>query len=290
MAGVWLEVALNGPWGQKRQPLIPIRVKDIIDEGVACAQEGASIIHVHAYDEESGLQNDDWEIYARIIEGIKRQCNCLIYPTIPLSGSSFAGNHSEIRFNHVHELAQRGLIEMTVLDPGSVNFIREDQIETITDGFIYMNPPEDIQVGFELTKKYNLIPGFAIYEPGFTRLGAALSQASKLKRKPIYRFMFSNEFLWGYPPKQQYLESHLDLLKSYDENAHWMIAGLGVDIQPIIPHALKNYGHIRIGLEDAPWGSTLSNINWTRIAHKMIHQAGRNIATPHEIRKSLCLI
>lgn len=32
MAGVWLEVALNRPWGQKSQPLMPVRIKDIIDE------------------------------------------------------------------------------------------------------------------------------------------------------------------------------------------------------------------------------------------------------------------
>jgi len=47
----WLEVALNGPWGKQMQPGIPVRVADIIEEGVACAREGAAIVHVHAYDE-----------------------------------------------------------------------------------------------------------------------------------------------------------------------------------------------------------------------------------------------
>jgi 3-keto-5-aminohexanoate cleavage enzyme len=47
----WLEVALNGPWGQGRQPGIPVRVADIVAEGIACAREGAAIVHVHAYDE-----------------------------------------------------------------------------------------------------------------------------------------------------------------------------------------------------------------------------------------------
>ena len=69
-------------------------------------EEGASIIHVHAYNEDSGFQNDDWKIYARIIEGIRGECDCLVYPTITLSGSVFAGNHSEIRFKHTHELVQ----------------------------------------------------------------------------------------------------------------------------------------------------------------------------------------
>lgn len=36
-----LEVAVNGPWGRQRQPRIPVRVADIIADGVACAREGA---------------------------------------------------------------------------------------------------------------------------------------------------------------------------------------------------------------------------------------------------------
>ena len=56
---VWIEAALNGPWERERQPAIPTAVKAIVDEGVACAQAGAAIVHVHAYDAMTGRQNDD---------------------------------------------------------------------------------------------------------------------------------------------------------------------------------------------------------------------------------------
>ena len=61
MAKTWLEVALNGPWGRTRQPGIPVRLADIVAEGIACAREGAAIVHVHAYDEASGRQRDSAE-------------------------------------------------------------------------------------------------------------------------------------------------------------------------------------------------------------------------------------
>mgnify|MGYP006268834455 CR=1 FL=1 len=287
MSAVWLEVALNGAWGQARQPLMPIRVKDIVAEGIACAKEGAAIIHVHAYDEDSGTQNDDWQIYARIIEGIRNGCDSLVYPTIPLSGSGYANNHAEMRFKHVHELAKRGLIEMTVLDTGSVNFIRYDQMDDIKNGFIYMNPPGDIESGFEIANQYNLVPGYAIYEPGFTRLAAALTRKNSLKRKPVYRFMFSEEFAWGFPPSVQFLESHLALLHAEDPDAHWMIAGLGVDISPLIEQTVKKYGHIRVGLEDAPWGTTLRNIDWVRKTVQAIKHYGANPAPARDVRQTL---
>jgi 3-keto-5-aminohexanoate cleavage enzyme len=71
MTPTWLEAAINGPWSRSRQPLIPIAVSDCIADGIACAREGAAIIHVHAYDAATGFQNDDAETYARIIEGIR---------------------------------------------------------------------------------------------------------------------------------------------------------------------------------------------------------------------------
>jgi uncharacterized protein (DUF849 family) len=54
MAGhlVWLEAALNGPWGRAMQPGIPVTVQEIVAEGIACAEAGAAILHVHAYDAE----------------------------------------------------------------------------------------------------------------------------------------------------------------------------------------------------------------------------------------------
>ena len=47
----WLEASLNGPWSRERQPLIPILVGEIVEQGIACARAGAAIIHAHAYDE-----------------------------------------------------------------------------------------------------------------------------------------------------------------------------------------------------------------------------------------------
>ncbi len=111
----WLEVALNGSWGRERQPGMPVDVADIIAEGVACAREGAAIVHVHAYDEASGRHRDDADIYARIIEGIRAQVDCIVYPTIPFEGEHTAAS----RFAAVEGLARRGLLECAVLDPGS---------------------------------------------------------------------------------------------------------------------------------------------------------------------------
>jgi uncharacterized protein (DUF849 family) len=290
MAGVWIEAALNGPWGRERQKGIPITVEEAVADGLEAAAAGAAIVHVHAYDAATGRQNDDWQTYARIIEGIRAKADVIVYPTIPLAGSGFAAANAEKRFAHTAELAKRGLLEWTAFDPGSVNFTRFDQIGDPAAAFIYANAPGDLAEGMRVAREYGLHAGFAIYEPGFTRLGAALAALPPPLPQPVYRFMFSDDFAWGYPPEEPYLSAHLQLLSRVAPGAPWMVAGLGVDIRPLIAPAVRLGGHVRVGLEDAPWGSALTNRAWVEDAVRLIRAAGGEIATAPEIRACLAAI
>jgi len=287
MGDVWIEAALNGPWGRERQPGIPLAVEEIVADGIAAAEAGAAIIHVHAYDPSTGRQNDKWETYARIIEGIRAKVDVIVYPTIPLAGSDYASENAQRRFAHTAELAKRGLLEWTVCDPGSCNFMRYDEIADASAGFVYQNPMADIREGLRISAEFGIHPGYAIYEPGFTRLGAALARATRGLPTPIYRFMFSDEFAWGFPPEEVHLEAHLRLLSSVEPHAPWMVAGLGVDIRPLIAPAATRGGHVRVGLEDAPWRSPLTNRQWVEEAAAQVRRAGREPASASALRAAL---
>jgi uncharacterized protein (DUF849 family) len=268
----WLEVALNGGWGRHRQPGIPVTVRNIVDEGVACARAGAAIVHVHAYDEASGRQRDDADAYARIIEGIRECCDCIVYPTIPLGGDTSAA----ARFAAIEGLARRGLLECAVVDPGSVNIA----------GYVYLNSDEHIRHGLALAARHRFHPGYAIYEPGFLRLGAKLARETAAPQ-PIYRFMFSQGLSFGFPPAEYALEAYLRLLAEVAPGSPWMVAGLDVDILPLAGAAATRGGHVRVGLEDAPLGSTRSNLAWVQAARSAILAAGSSLASPAEVRRAL---
>ncbi|WP_298958672.1 3-keto-5-aminohexanoate cleavage protein [uncultured Methylobacterium sp.] len=287
MGPTWIEAALNGPWGRERQPGIPLAVEEIVADGIAAAQAGAAIVHVHAYDPATGRQRDAWETYARIIEGIRARVDAIVYPTIPLAGSDYAAANAAQRFAHTAELAARGLIEWAVLDPGSTTFARFDELAAPDSGFIYQNPMADIREGLRIARAHRVHPGYAIYEPGFTRLGAALAALEPRPPTPIYRFMFSDEFAWGFPPRPRYLDAHLALLAEVAPDAPWMVAGLGVDIRPLIPEAVRRGGHVRVGLEDAPWGCAEGNPALVAQAAREVVGAGGSIATAAQVRRAL---
>jgi 3-keto-5-aminohexanoate cleavage enzyme len=292
MTAVWIEAALNGPWGRARQPAIPISVDEIVADGIAAAEAGAAIIHLHAYDVATGQQRDDWEIYARIIEGIRARVDAIVYPTIPIAGSGFAGElrSPQERYAHIEALAQRGLIEWAVVDPGSTNITRFDEVARGASGFVYQNPDTHLHEGLRICAAYGVRPSYAIYEPGFTRMGASSAKAMPAVPSPIYRFMFAEEFTFGFPPKPVHLDSHLALLREAAGDYPWMIAGLGVDIRPLIPAAVEREGHVRVGLEDMPWGAPQTNRALVEEAVTMICKSGGEPASASDVRTSMAVL
>lgn len=285
---VWIEVALNGPWSRARQPLMPITVDECVADGVACALAGASVVHVHAYDPETGLQNDDPDVYAAIIEGIRAVENVIVYPTLPFiqSAQAFAPGALEARFRAVEALGRRGLMEWGVVDPGSTHLQTFAEVGAGGIGSVYLNPGDHIRRGLELAARWNYVPSYAVYEPGFTRLGAAMARMVG-GPAPIYRFMFSETFTFGFPPRPYALDAHLKLLEDVAPGAVWMAAGLGVDIRPLIPDIVARGGHVRVGLEDAPPGADTPNAAWVESAVERVQGLGATVARADEIRLAL---
>lgn len=285
MGKVWIEAALNGPWSRARQPGIPDTVEAIVAEGIACARAGAAIIHTHAYDG-GGQQSFEWQVYARIIEGIRAAIDVPVYPSIP--GLDVRGNVADpiARFSHIERLAERGLLEFAVVDPGSVNFTLTETTAEARPAETYLNPESHVRRGLAVAKQHGIHSAYAIYEPGFIRAGAALARAVGVKT-PVYRFMFSEQFAFCFPPKPYGLAALIALVEDEAPGAPWMISGLGVDVTPLIGEAVARGGHVRVGLEDARFGTTATNLALVEQAVRMVRAAGGEPATAAEVRQAL---
>jgi 3-keto-5-aminohexanoate cleavage enzyme len=288
MRKVWIEVALNGAWSRALQPGIPDTVDAIIAEGVACAKAGAAIVHTHAYDG-GGPQTFDWQVYARIFEGIRKQADVLVYPSYPAMVAPDTGAHTVSpadRFAHIEALAARGLLDFAVIDPGSVNFTQVATTAGARPAVTYMNPEAQVRAALGFAAHHRLVPAFAIYEPGFARAGAALARAAGT-RPPVYRLMFSESFALGFPPRPYALDAYLALLKEIATPAPWMIAGFSADVTPLIGETVVRGGHVRVGLEDAPLGSAKGNVAWVEDAVRLVRRHGAEPASKQEVLAEL---
>lgn len=289
MQPTWLEVAINGPWSRTRQPNMPVQADEIVEAALACAAEGASIIHFHAYDPVSGRQRDDYDIYAPIIERIRARADVICYGTLPFAGSVDAPSPlpPAQRYAAVDKLVNAGLIEWSVVDPGSTNISHYADIAAGKEGFVYANPESHVRYGLALAQRHAITPSYAIYEPGFMRLGAALHRAYPGAPVPIYRLMFSQHIAFGLPPADWALDTYLRLLAQEHAAAPWMIAGLGVDLGDLMTPAVARGGHVRVGLEDAPMGCPHDNLTLVRQARQRIESVGGTLASAAQVRQRL---
>ena len=78
-------------------------------------------------------------------------------------------------------------------------------------------------------------PAQAAADMSLTRLDCGTPQAPILVNE-----RFSDTFAYGFPPKPYALAAHVALLGDEAPGAPWMIAGLGVDIRPLIHSSIMN--------------------------------------------------
>lgn len=274
---VWLEAAINGAAGRGLQPRIPVTPEEIINDAVACAEAGAAVIHLHGYDA-NGAAVEDADLYARIIEGVRAHTDAIVYPTLALKGDR------ESRLAPIRTLGARGLLEWGVVDPGSVNITHRMQAASGTDGVHYPNPDDHIRAALALAAADGWRPAYAIYEPGFARLGAALAAATTGPKTPVYRVMFSDNLLFGMAPSRRGIDFYAVHLDVTAPGAPRMLSGLDANIDALIEPALALGFHIRVGLEDAPFGTDRSNVEIVAAAARRIEAAGFTLATPADVR------
>lgn len=284
-----IEVAVNGPWTRRVQPCMPQSPEEIVADAVACARAGASVVHFHAYDVGSGEQTTDLALVTQIIEGIRAQCDAIVYPAIRYmpNAEAIRDDAGPRRYAHLDAMAARGIAEWLIVDPGSTNLVGYRDIQNNANGAVDINTPAAVRHGLEVAARHRLHPGFAIYEPGYLRLAAALCRAVPGVPAPVYRFMFSEQFTYGFAPREYALRTYLTMLEEEAPGAAWMVAGLGVDIRPLLPLAIRLGGHVRVGIEDYPLGSSTTNLELVRQARALIEANGSRVATPAEVRASL---
>lgn len=283
---VWIEVAMNGAWTRALQPNIPVTAEEITRDGIDCVNAGAAIIHAHSLDPDTGRQNGDADICHTFIKGIQHRVDAIVYPSsieIPMS------DEAEIRNATTNELCRRGVLEWGILDPGSCNFsTRESAANLFGDGGnIYANGPAVLKASAELAAQYGWRPAYACYEPGFVREGAKLYRSIPGVKTPVFRFMLSDGFTFCFPPREWAIEALAKLMEEEAPGAPWMVAGLDINTIPLIPKIVELGGHVRVGLEDAPFHNTKTNVQWVEEAVKAIRAAGAEPATAAEVRADL---
>lgn len=295
-APVVIEAAINGVTDKRRNPHVPVTPEEIAADAIACLDAGAAIIHNHVDNQTA----PGAEIAARQLEGWRAiaaaRPRAILYPTVGFGGGAAA------RFGHVPILAESGLMQMSVFDPGSLNLggVDEDGVPGGPIDFIYANSFADIRVAAELCERHRLGPSIAIFEPGFLRTTLAYQRAGRLPAGAFVKLYFGGDadylggrprgVSFGLPPTRKALDAYLEMLEG--SNLPWAVAVVGGDVvaSGIAKTALERGGHLRVGLEDFAGPRHPRNAELVAEAVAVAAQVGRPVATSGETAKLLGLL
>jgi uncharacterized protein (DUF849 family) len=288
---VVIEVAVNGVTKRDRNPHVPITPAEIAADALACIEAGAAIVHEHDMvgDPESSAELA-LEAYQQVLAA---RPDAILYPT-----TAFGAPDIEYRWRHHFVLADKGVLRMAFLDPGSANLggTGPDGVP-LPSSNVYTNTFADIAWVVEQCERLALGPSMAIFEPGFLRVALAYERAGRLPAGAFVKLYFGGGtrggglggLTFGLPPTRPSLDAYLALLDGSD--LPWAVAVLSGDVveSGMARWALEAGGHVRVGLEDFGGARTPTNVELVREVVALCAEVGRPVATPTEAARLLGL-
>src|SRR5580704_13529229 len=286
MSKVMIEAAINGNAMKKLNPHIAYSPEEIARDAIATCRAGASIIHFHVRDTNTGKWVHDVPYYAEVYRRARAGCKALLWPTFPLDGDA------EKRFSHFVELSKDAATkpDLGAGDMGSVNLISYDPHakKIRNESMIYCNSYETIRYFLETSRELGLRPTLQIFDASFLRAALVFLEQGVLTEPLLLKFYLGGpELPFGLPPTLKSLEAYLDMIKGV--RANWFAATLGGDNLPLVPLIVSLGGHVRVGLEDHQYSGEgqLTNPQIVDRAATVIRAMGHEVATPDEARAIL---
>lgn len=277
---------------------IPITVDQIVQEGVRAAEAGASVLHVHVREEETGRPVADLELFDRVLTALKKRTDAVLQPTTGGGrGMTVEERGSVLKFRP----------EMATFNAGSFNFglfpvasrdlpfeaWERDYLEGTRD-YIFKNTFADMAYMAELMREADTRPEIEVYDVG------QLFNLKQLIKDGLLEPPFNLQFVLGVlganaAEPDQLIHMLRTAQRLFGEDAFtWSAAGVGYPGEfSMAALSLMLGGNVRVGLEDnlrvRRRESAGSNVDLVEKVVSLAALFDRDPATPEEARQRLGL-
>lgn len=279
-------------------PHLPITPAQIARSAIEAAEAGASVVHLHARDPETGAPSQDPKLFEQFLPHIKRESDVVINLT--------TGGAPTMSVQERIEPAVRFSPEVASLNMGSMNFglyemlqrykdFKHDWEESYlagSDERIFRNTFKDIAHILSTCGENNTRFEIECYDIGHLYTAAHFRDRGLLKAPLFIQSVFGIRGGIGVHPEDvAYMKRTADRL--FGDSYHWSVLGAGA-LQPrIATQSLLLGGHVRVGLEDNLWLGkgrlATSNAEQVTAIKSVIESLGYSVATPDEARELMSL-
>jgi 3-keto-5-aminohexanoate cleavage enzyme len=260
-----IALAPTGGWGEGDNN--PVTPEEISTEVIACARNGASILHLHARDR-YGRLTADLLPFEQTISRIKEHCDIILEAST--GGLSQLSRQERILPVTVPDA------EMGSLNIGSLNFGDE----------VYQNSLPDVRYWIERMAAARVKPSLEIFDTGHLETALDLIHSGLVKPPCNFSFIFGVD--WG----MVYHRDLLDFLVGrLPPGSRWGAIFIGSeDFRPHLQAAAAGATVLRVGFEDSRQygGRTAgSNMELVKALRRELEDAGYAVMTVSETRRNL---
>ena len=278
---------------------LPYRPADIASQAIEAAEAGASILHLHARDPETGRPTPDPDVFMQFLPVIKQATDAVVNIT--------TGGGLGMTVEQRLAAPLRAAPEMCSLNMGSMNFSIHPMADKYTDwkfdweepflrasdDFIFRNTFRDIETVVKLLGEgHGTRFELECYDMGHLYNLAFMADRGVLKPPFFIQTIFG--ILGGIgadPENVGIMKSTADRL--FGRDYHWSVLAAGRHQMPILTQALTMGANVRVGLEDSLYIGAgklaSSNAEQVRKIRTIIETLGLDVASPDEARAMLAL-
>ncbi|MFB6113424.1 MAG: 3-keto-5-aminohexanoate cleavage protein [Halodesulfurarchaeum sp.] len=280
-------------------PYLPVTPEEIAEEAIAAGEAGASIVHIHVRDPETGEPVTDLDLFAAVADRIHEESDVIVQPTT--GGAPTMPVEERIRVVPALEP------EMASCNMGSMNFGLYPILEKYDDfeyewepqyleetrDLIFPNSFEDLETVLEVFDEHDTKPELECYDVSHLYNAKHMLDRGYLET-PLH-FQFVLGIHGGIGPDAENLTHMVRIAeKLFGDSYSFSVIGAGKHEFSRALQALDMGGHARVGLEDNLYLSPgeLAESN-AALVEKLVDLSrsvtGRDVATPAETRDFLGL-
>ena len=280
-------------------PHLPVTPDEIAAQAIEAAEAGASVLHLHARDPETGKPTPDPDVFMQFLPRIKQASDAVINIT--------TGGGQGMSLEDRLAAPLRASPELCSLNMGSMNFgmypmldryksFKHDweapHLEASRD-WIFKNTFKDIEGILEqLGKGHGTKFEFECYDTAHL-----YTLAHFLDRKLVTPPLFVQSIfgiLGGQgADTENLLHAKRIADKLFGEDYRWSVMAAGRHQMPFITMGAINGANVRVGLEDSLFAGkgrlASSNAEQVRLIRSILEPLSLEVATPAETRELLAL-
>lgn len=276
--------ALTGVLANRNQcPHLPYTPVEIAEEAKRAYDAGASVVHIHARNDD-GTPTFAPATFAKIKEETRKRCPIILN----FSTGTIVDDVSD-QCTYVRESRP----EIAALNMGTMNYAKySEKRKNFVFDMVFPNTYGKIVKLLSAMNEARVKPELECFDSGHTAGIAPLLDMGILK--PPLQFSFIVNVLGGIPPTVESLQLQKKIAMDLAPDSEWEVIGISKCQWRMLATALVLGGNVRVGLEDnfyLPDDTTMakSNGELVEVAVRMVRDVGRKPASVEEARQILNL-